>query len=875
MPLRDLAASLLESEWFRTRLRDVHIAAARAELPPRFGLLPLDAPEHDWGRLLLAASVLAKVEESDPIAGPAHDAALRIAQHCLVHTPEQTGLTRDTAPTDAQRASAGTILSSLANLPALRLATSRNLLPADLADRLPVVARMEWLRRDIENTVLLADDRELHVNHFQRRLWQELEAHEWVSFSAPTSAGKSYVLTHWLADLLRTSPAANLVYLVPTRALIGEVERELKTLLKGPEFSHVTVASLPLARALGSAANVLVFTQERLHILLTARPYLRIDALIVDEAHKIGDGHRGVLLQQVIEQVTNSSPEARILFASPMTANPELLIADAPEDVSATAITSNEITVAQNLFWVSQAPRDPTRWAVSLCAGEDIVEVSEIQLQATPNTTTKRLSYVAHAIGEGRGGNVLYVNTPSNAETVALQLYDLRGSAADATDDLAIAELIDLCRRTVHPRFLLTTTLRRGVAFHYGNLPLLIRTEIERLFSEGSIQYLVCTSTLIEGVNLSCRSVYVRGPRKGRSRPMNAEDFWNLAGRAGRWGKEFQGNIVCVDAADRRVWDNGGPPRSRARYNISRTADTVVSAPDDLVEFIAAGTPRSAAAKRPDLEFVFSYLSAQYLRHGSIRDLPWMRRIPSASVDRVADAVATALADLQTPLWVVERNPGVSPLAMDALLMRFARQGRVHDELIPVDPASNDAVEVYRAIFGRIAAELNSALGPAGGRSHALAILVTRWMNGQPLHRLITDRIAYEDKRDSKRSVGRIIRDVLADVEQIARFEAPRSLGCYIDLLRIHLQQVGRADLIEAIPDEVHVMLELGVSRPSQISMIALGLSRTSAVLLSELITQDDLNEAGVLEWLRGELWEAADLPELVKAEINRLLEEL
>lgn len=56
-------------------------------------------------------------------------------------------------------------------------------------------------------------------------------------------------------------------------------------------------------------------------------------------------------------------------------------------------------------------------------------------------------------------------------------------------------------------------------------MPLLIRTEIERLFSEGFIRYLICTSTLLEGVNLPAKSIIIRNPRRGKGNPLNANDF--------------------------------------------------------------------------------------------------------------------------------------------------------------------------------------------------------------------------------------------------------------------------------------------------------------------------------------------------------------
>ena len=126
--------------------------------------------------------------------------------------------------------------------------------------------------------------------------------------------------------------------------------------------------------------------------------------------------------------------------------------------------------------------------------------------------------------------------------------------------------------------------MKRGVAFHFGNMPSLIRLEIERLFRSGKIRFLVCTSTLIEGVNLSCRTIVLRGPRKGIDHPMGPHDFWNLAGRAGRWGDEFQGNIICIDPEDVQAWPTGVP--GRARYPIKRESDAVIEFGDGMAAYL-------------------------------------------------------------------------------------------------------------------------------------------------------------------------------------------------------------------------------------------------------------------------------------------------
>lgn len=58
------------------------------------------------------------------------------------------------------------------------------------------------------------------------------------------------------------------------------------------------------------------------------------------------------------------------------------------------------------------------------------------------------------------------------------------------------------------------------------------------------------------------------------------------ARRAGRWGDEFQGNIICIDPDDAAAWPKGVP--ARARYPIKRETDEILQAlglsKDDLIQ---------------------------------------------------------------------------------------------------------------------------------------------------------------------------------------------------------------------------------------------------------------------------------------------------
>lgn len=98
---------------------------------------------------------------------------------------------------------------------------------------------------------------------------------------------------------MRLTEARIAVYLAPTRALVSEIESELASLLG--KTDEIEVSSLPLrkkydAALAGTIKLILVYTQERLHLLANAvRDDVSVNLLIVNEANKIA-GPTGLFL---------------------------------------------------------------------------------------------------------------------------------------------------------------------------------------------------------------------------------------------------------------------------------------------------------------------------------------------------------------------------------------------------------------------------------------------------------------------------------------------------------------------------------------------------------------------------------------------------
>ena len=355
MSLADLQTWLM-NEGIRDDLDEVTRRTVKIELD---NLLPeaddAAAAPIDWSRLLLAGSILAQSH-----ARPHQEAALRIATGAVT-----------LSKSDVVKDAGAVLLSKLSNFRAVALAGQREMLAADLDGRLGLALRIEAQRRQMDQAILVeSSGRWLQVNDFQQRFWKDATNYRWLSASAPTASGKTFLILQWLIDHIQSNGVRVSVYLAPTRALVSEIESHLLALLG--KQGAIQVSSLPLrdkydaARA-GGPPLILVFTQERLHLLANiVGDAIAIDLLIVDEAHKIGDNQRGVILQDAIERISRTNPALKLVFISSATQNPEELFADAPDVNQAAAINSDVPVVLQNLILAEQVPRRAKLWNLSI-----------------------------------------------------------------------------------------------------------------------------------------------------------------------------------------------------------------------------------------------------------------------------------------------------------------------------------------------------------------------------------------------------------------------------------------------------------------------------------------------------------------------------
>lgn len=861
--LEQLTAWITSEDGFEQAILDLQCESIRMGFPT--GVVTKNAVDEtlqfDWPRLLLAGSILAKSSLREHL-----EQSLLIAQSAIL-LGEKTSI----------RDSGASILSQLFNARGIELAVKKEHISPELDGRVGVMESLLMARRTLDSSIVINDNVSLQGNPFQLKFWDSLENASWVSATAPTAAGKTFLILNWLLKRFETGVFQLGVFVAPTRALVTEIERDIFMMRDSFGMSKLRVTSLPLkTHASREEPTLLVLTQERLHLFLNSfRGSVNIDVLCIDEAQKLNDGSRGVILQTAIERVVRASPKTKVIFLSPHSRNPELLLEDAPTSLVSQSVPGGASTVVQNLIAAKRVNRKPLTFALSLVGEDNFEPIGTVDVQYPPGSSSlKKLSALALALGRNTTGTLVYIDGQSYAEKIANQIFDgleddfPSGSPID--EDLKV--LSDYCKSAIHPQFQLVSLVRRGVAFHYGNMPALLRGEIERLFRIGTIRFLVCTSTLIEGVNLACRTILIRGLKKG-SKPMLPQDFWNLAGRAGRWGADFQGNIVCIDAQDDTVWPTGVPQRTS--YELERATDRTLRNADAMQNFIVSEGEELPSAKAEAFEPVAAYLMAEQVRSGSLLNSKSVQRLPAADRDSLQDAVTSAVKKIDLPLEILASHPGISGFALQRLLEFFRKYEGTLETLLPPMPGDDDEAYQMKNTFECI----NDNLSPVFNSEPtqwAAAYTTIDWMHGKPIGYMISGAINRWKNKHSKDEIvpiAKLIRGTMQFVEEFARFKAPKFIAAYLDVLRYYYQEKGQ---IDNFPDELKmdVYLEFGVTSETMLSLIGIGLSRSSAIELSDFIQRTNLSENDALDYIQKGNWQNVDIPDLVKRDISRAYSE-
>ena len=431
-------------------------------------------------------------------------------------------------------------------------------------------------------------------------------------------------------------------------------------------------------------------------------------------------------------------------------------------------------------------------------------------------------------------------------------------------EDPALEDLSDFLRAHVHPHYRLADLLHKGVAFHYGNIPQIIRGRVEELLRERVLRFVCCTSTLLQGMNLPAKNIFVENPKKGRGRPMSTGDFWNLVGRAGRMAKEFNGNVYCVHG---QQWETNPLQGSKLDAIKSAFALALTEKVTSLAEVVAS-PPNSAESDLSWAEQAVARIYSNFVRNGELTANSQFSTSSNRSTLLSIDEFSARFRKRQTlPDQIYADNIYMHPARIEDLAIQF-RSSIDATRWIPPNPNAPGSYDRLVPVFQL----LETIFFRTGFKTYKYdAFLALRWMQGLSLKELIENKISWNKAGGDVERINDLIRELFDEVGNRLRFKYVKYMKIYADVLSAVLVEQNRASDLASVPP-IHLFLEYGAASLTLINFIALGLSRTSAILLRSMRgLGENLSIAQCQQLIDTISVDSANLPAICASEIRRL----
>ncbi|MBD3341247.1 MAG: DEAD/DEAH box helicase [Candidatus Lokiarchaeota archaeon] len=399
-----------------------------------------------------------------------------------------------------------------------------------------------------------------------------------IVLNMPTSAGKSLLAELYIlfiiqnfTDLSNDKSKPTICYVVPTNALINQVKKKLeKDFIDFPfrienvlPFNEVDDIEEEILSK--DHIDILISTPEKLDYLLRAEheSIRNLKLVVLDEAHNISDDTRGSKFELLLSTIKQKRPEVNYLLQSPFIKN--------YKEIAQWLGGSEEDSVPICLEWspskqfigcnLLNSNKTTSRIEYFPSAGNNIVKENiPIETGVNPQSLKKELSeagvndFVRNIILLEKyikiGGTTLVLMPgPDSSETLALKMtkyFAKKGTLKDISDNKEVRNAISLVKLESDEKHPLVQTLKYGIACHHAKLSFLVKEEIEKLVSKSLIKVLFATTTLAQGMNFPISTVIFETLkfRGGQPRDIKDDEFWNIAGRAGRAYQDSEGHII-------------------------------------------------------------------------------------------------------------------------------------------------------------------------------------------------------------------------------------------------------------------------------------------------------------------------------------------
>ncbi|WP_067707788.1 DEAD/DEAH box helicase [Nocardia yamanashiensis] len=382
-----------------------------------------------------------------------------------------------------------------------------------------------------------------------------------VILNTPTGSGKSMVALG--AHFAALNKGERSYYTAPIKALVSEKFFALCEVFGADKVGMVTgdAAVNPDAPIICATAEILA------NLALREGASAPVGQVIMDEFHYYADPDRGWAWQVPLIEL----PNAQFLLMSATLGEVDFFAEDLTKRTGRpTAIVSGTERPVPLSFSYVRTPITETL--------EDLV------------TTSLAPVYVVHftqAAAMERAQALMSVNMSSK------------------TEKEAIAEALGEFRFATGFGKTLSRFIRHGIGVHHAGMLPKYRRLVEKLAQDGLLKVVCGTDTLGVGINVPIRTVLLTGLTKYdgvRTRRLNAREFHQISGRAGRAGYDTLGTVV-VQAPEHEVENAkaiakaGDDPKKLKKVQKRKPPEGFVSWSEETFDRLVAASPEAMQSR--------------------------------------------------------------------------------------------------------------------------------------------------------------------------------------------------------------------------------------------------------------------------------------
>lgn len=353
----------------------------------------------------------------------------------------------------------------------------------------------------------------------QASMRNKILENKYFSFSAPTSAGKSFLFRELINDETK-----DIVIVVPSRALIAEYILVVREMF-ADQKDVLILQFIDDVNKKRTTRKIFIVTPERASEIFKLSERFNPSLFLYDEAQISEERVRGTTFDAFVRRADQIFPDSKKVFAHPFIENPEAQLRkhNFTEDVSAMVYEQN--TVGKIYLGYNK--------------NKDIFECFSPFIDSSHLKVNKEIfdgDIVEKKLSEN-GSVLIYITKESIYKKSFKNDFEHYISLCNAITNPTAIEIINEIEELIgaeDKQSELIDLMRKGVVIHHGSIPLNVRFLIEKFTNAGFAKICFATSTLIQGVNMPFDIVWIENIRFTGTKEDRTLGLKNLIGRAGR-----------------------------------------------------------------------------------------------------------------------------------------------------------------------------------------------------------------------------------------------------------------------------------------------------------------------------------------------------